>query len=203
MLVDPRQLGHYGVTLQQVEDAISKSNANIGGDILTLGSQSHNVRGIGLLGKGKTHWTRRTVDREPRSRTKLEDIGNVVITQYQGTPIYVRNVAKVVEGHRPRLGIIGRERGRIGKRRGPGHRPDAEVREVTGGVRAAEEKIKEIQKRKLLPPGMKIRIFNQRTELVHVTTHNVRHNLLMGMGLVVAILFVFLGDIAAQRSWRS
>ncbi len=52
VLVDPWKLGHYGVTLQQVEDAISKSNANIGGDILSLGPQSHNVRGIGLLGKG-------------------------------------------------------------------------------------------------------------------------------------------------------
>src|SRR5271167_1334570 len=52
VLVDPWKLGHYGITLQQVEDAISKSNANIGGDILSLGLQSHNVRGIGLLGKG-------------------------------------------------------------------------------------------------------------------------------------------------------
>ena len=52
VLVDPMQLNQYGITLQQVEDAIQKSNANVGGDILTLGSQSHNVRAIGLLGKG-------------------------------------------------------------------------------------------------------------------------------------------------------
>ena len=65
---------------------------------------------------------------------------------------------------------------------------------VSDGV---EDKIEEIQKRKLLPPGMRIKIFNQRTELVHVTTENVRHNLLMGMGLVILILFVFLGDLAS------
>ena len=53
VLVDPMQLNHYGITLQQVQDAIQKSNANVGGNILTLGSQSHIVRGIGLLGKGK------------------------------------------------------------------------------------------------------------------------------------------------------
>ncbi len=199
VLVDPWKLGHYAITLQQVEDAISKSNANIGGDILTLGSQSHNVRGIGLLGKGEdpldpAHANERAeiVDR------KLESISNVVITQYQGAPILVRHVAKVVEGHQPRLGIIGRDENRKSEN------------DVVQGIvlmrkyeksldvsRAVEEKILEIQKRKLLPPGMTLKIFNQRTELVHVTTHNVRHNLLMGMALVIAILFIFLGDIAS------
>ncbi len=199
VLVDPWKLGHYGITLQQVEDAISKSNANIGGDILTLGSQSHNVRGIGLLGKGEDPLDpAHSRERAEIVERKLEGISNVVITQYQGTPILVRHVAKVVEGHQPRLGIIGRDEGGISEN------------DVVQGIilmrkyekslevsRAAEEKINEIQKRKLLPPGMKIRIFNQRTELVHVTTHNVRHNLLMGMGLVIAILFIFLGDIAS------
>ena len=53
------------------------------------------------------------------------------------------------------------------------------------------------QEQKLLPAGMRIKIFNERTELVHVTTHNVLHNLLVGMGLVIAILFIFLGDLAS------
>ena len=61
----------------------------------------------------------------------------------------------------------------------------------------------EIEREKLLPEGMKIRVFNQRTDLVHVTTHNVLHNLVVGMGLVVAVLFVFLGDLASAGSWRS
>ena len=58
-------------------------------------------------------------------------------------------------------------------------------------------KIKEIEQEKLLPAGMKIKVFNQRTELVNVTTENVLHNLLVGMGLVILILFVFLGDLAS------
>ena len=53
VLIDTRLLSQYDVTLQQVEDAINRSNANVGGDILTLGSQSHNVRAVGLLGEGR------------------------------------------------------------------------------------------------------------------------------------------------------
>ncbi len=195
VLVDPWQLGHYNITLQQVQDAISKSNANIGGDILTLGSQSHNVRGIGLLGKGED-----PLDPEKASRRaelvdqKLEDIRNVVITQYKGIPILVSHVARVVEGHQPRLGFVGRNQendvveGIVLMRKYEKSLP------VTDAVK---DKILEVQKRKLLPAGMQIKIFNERSELVHVTTHNVVHNLLMGMGLVIAILFIFLGDLAS------
>jgi heavy metal efflux system protein len=195
VLVDPWQLGHYGLTLQQVEDAISKSNANIGGDILTLGSQSHNVRGIGLLGKGEDPIDPPNAPRRAEIvEQKLEDISNVVITQFEGTPILVSHVAKVVEGHQPRLGIIGRDQN--GK-----HENDVvlmrKYEKSLDVSQLVEKKIEEIQDRKLLPAGMKIRLFNQRTELVHVTTHNVVHNLLMGMGLVIAILFIFLGDLAS------
>jgi cobalt-zinc-cadmium resistance protein CzcA len=195
VLVHNRQLNHYGITLQQVQDAIQNSNANVGGDILTLGSQSHNVRGVGLLGKGadpldpvNAYRRIELVDQ------KLEDIENVVITQTQGNPILVSHVAQVVEGHRPRLGVVGR----------------GEENDVIEGIvlmrkyekslpvsEAVLKKIEEIQTEKLLPRGMKITIFNQRTELVHVTTHNVLHNLLVGMSLVVAILFIFLGDLVS------
>jgi heavy metal efflux system protein len=199
VLVDPWQLGHYGITLQQVEDAIAKSNANIGGDVLTLGSQSHNVRGIGLLGKGEDPLDpAHAKERADVVERKLEGIRNVVVTQYQGAPILVRHVASVVEGHQPRLGIIGRDQG--GKSENDVVQGIVLMRKYEKSLdvsRAAEEKILEIQKRKLLPPGMTIKIFNQRTDLVHVTTHNVVHNLLMGMALVIAILFIFLGDLAS------
>ena len=199
VLVDPWKLGHYGITLQQVEDAISKSNANIGGDILSLGPQSHNVRGIGLLGKGIDPLEpANAANREEIVDQKLEEVSNVVITHYQGNPILVSHVATVVEGHQPRLGIIGRDAaGRTENDVVQGivlMRKYEKSLEVSEGV---EQKIEEIQKRKLLPPGMKIKLFNQRTELVNVTKHNVVHNLLMGMGLVIAILFIFLGDLAS------
>jgi heavy metal efflux system protein len=199
VLVDPWQLGHYNITLQQVQDAISKSNANIGGDIITLGSQSHNVRGIGLLGKGIDPLDPQNAPKRAEYvDQKLEDIRNVVITQYKGIPILVSHVAKVVEGHQPRLGFVGRDaekktendvvEGIVLMRKYEKSKP------VTDAVK---EKIEEIQKRKLLPQGMKIRIFNERSELVHVTTENVVHNLVVGMALVIGILFIFLGDLAS------
>jgi len=195
VLVDPTQLNHYGISLQQVQDAISNSNANVGGDILTLGSQSHNVRGIGLLGKGIDPLDPSRADqRNILVDQKLADIENVVITQYQGNPILVSHVANVVEGHEPRLGIVGR-----------GDQNDVVegivlMRKYQKSLKVSEavlEKIEEIQREKLLPPGMTIRIFNQRTELVHVTTYNVLHNMVVGMALVITILFVFLGDLAS------
>jgi heavy metal efflux system protein len=199
VLVDPMELNHYGITLQQVQDAIQKSNANVGGNVLSLGSQSHIVRGIGLLGKGIDVLDPvNAPDRAQLIDSKLDDIRNVVVTQYRGNPILVSHVAKVVEGHQPRLGIIGRI---LGDR----HENDVvegivlmrkyEKSRVTSDL--VQEKIKEIEEQNLLPAGMKIRVFNERAELVHVTTHNVLHNLLMGMGLVILILFVFLGDFAS------
>ena len=184
VLVDPWKLGHYGITLQQLEDAISKSNANIGGDILSLGTQSHNVRGIGLLGKGEDPLDPANASRRAEIvDQKLEEISNVVITHYQGTPILVSHVAMVVEGHQPRLGIIGRDQD--GKSENDVVQGIVLMRKYEKSLpvsEAVEKKIDEIQKRKLLPPGMKIKIFNQRTELVHVTTENVRAQLADGNG---------------------
>jgi heavy metal efflux system protein len=199
VLVDPMQLNHYGITLQKVQDAIQKSNANVGGNILTLGGQSHIVRGIGLLGKGVDPLEPEHVaHRAEYIDQKLDDIRNVVITQYQGNPILVSHVAKVVEGHQPRLGIVGRH---------TGSRQENDVIEGIVLMRKYEKslltselvktKLEDIETQKILPAGMKIKIFNERTELVHVTTHNVLHNLLVGMGLVIAILFIFLGDLAS------
>ena len=195
VLVDTRLLNNYNITLQQVEDAIQNSNANVGGDILTLGSQSHNVRAIGLLGKGIDPLDPAVAYRRVELvDSKIDDIRNAVITQIQGHPIFVREVATVEEGQHPRLGVIGRDRDDDVVQGIVLMRKYEKSLEVSNAVL---EKLKEIEKEKLLPKGMKIRIFNQRTELVHVTTHNVLHNLLVGMGLVIAILFVFLGDLAS------
>ena len=199
VLVDPMELNHYNITLQQVQDAIQKSNANVSGNILTLGSQSHIVRGIGLLGKGIDPLEPTNVSaRANLVDNKLDDIRNVVVAQYQGNPILVSHVAKVVEGHQPRLGIVGR------------HLSKKQENDVVEGIvlmrkyeksiivsDAVKEKIVEIQKTGILPPNMKLTIFNERSELVNVTKHNVLHNLVVGMGLVVGILFIFLGDIAS------
>ncbi len=109
VLVDTRLLRQYNVTLKQVEDAIDNSNANVGGDILTLGSQAHNVRALGLLGGGKDPLDPAIVEQSDKIiAEKLDDINNVVVASTNGIPIFVKQVAQVVEQHRPRLGIVGR-----------------------------------------------------------------------------------------------
>jgi heavy metal efflux system protein len=196
VLLDTRLLKQYSVTMQQVEDAIKNSNANVGGDILTLGTQSHNVRATGLLGGSIDPLDPTNVDRAAVIETqKLDDIRKVVVdTAEDGTPIYVRQVAQAIVGYQPRLGIVGRGdendvvEGIVLMRKYEKSLPTSE---------AVEAKLKEIEEEKLLPKGMKIRIFNQRTDLVHVTTENVLHNLIVGVVLVIAILFIFLGNLTS------
>src|SRR3984885_11595801 len=88
--VDPNKLLTYGVTMTQVVSAITNSNANAGGNYLTIGSQSVNVRGIGLL-------------------HSLDDMRNIVVAERNGVPVLLRDVAEVQEGRQPRLGKVGRE----------------------------------------------------------------------------------------------
>ncbi len=205
VLVDTRLLRVYNVTLKQVEEAIANSNANVGGDILTLGSQAHNVRVLGLLGENVDPLDPANVENsEKLVARKIDDINNVVVTSTKGIPIYVRQVAQVVEHHRPRLGKVGRTLKEKDDK--PVYIDEDDVVEgivlmrkyekslVTAGL--VKKKLHEIQESGILPKGMNIRVFNQRTDLVHVTTHNVLHNLIVGMLLVVSILFVFLGNLA-------
>ncbi|WP_435006248.1 efflux RND transporter permease subunit [Tundrisphaera lichenicola] len=206
VLVDTRLLRRYNITLQQVEDAIHNSNANVGGDILSMGSQAHNVRALGLLGGGIDPLDpANAAESVQLVEQKIDDLNNVVVSSTKGIPIFVKQVAQVIEQHRPRLGIVGR---RLKEKDGKFVSIDED--DVVEGIvlmrkyekslvtaNLVEEKLKEIQKNGTLPKGMTIRVFNQRTDLVHVTTHNVLHNLVVGMGLVVGILLLFLGNLAS------
>lgn len=195
VLLDGQLMRRYDVTLQMIVDAIRDSNANVGGDILPLGSQAHNVRAVGYLGEGIDPLDPANADRAYAIELdKLEDLRDVIVTTHNDMPVYVRQLAAVVVGHQPRLGVVGRD-------------GDNEV--VMGIVlmrkheksvttsNAVLEKIEELNKGGLLPKGMQIKVFNQRTELVHVTTHNVLHNMVVGMGLVIVILFIFLGHLTS------
>ena len=127
--------------MEQVEDAIEHSNANIGGDVLMLGSQAHNVRAIGLLGKGIDPLDPNKVSQSFELETKkIDDINRVVITSRNGEPIYVKQVAKAIVGHRPRLGIVGQ--GARPGRRDRGHRPDEEGRAVAPDGRAGPGEVR-------------------------------------------------------------
>jgi heavy metal efflux system protein len=212
--LDTSLLLKYKVTLQQVEDAISKSNANVGGNTLTIGSQAHNVRALGLLGGGKDPldpaFASHSSDIESE---KLDDIGDVLIANNEGVPIYVRQIAQVVVSHVPRLGKVGRilkEKDGVPLLDAEGKIEMLDEDDVVEGIvlmrkyekslptaEGVADKMEKIQKSGILPRGVTLRVFNQRTELVHVTTHNVIHNLVVGMALVILVLFVFLGDLAS------
>ncbi len=195
VLLDTQLMRRYDVTLQMVTNAISQSNANVGGDVLQLGNQSHNVRAVGYLGEGVDSLDPAVADRAYAIEVeKLEDIQDVVVTTYNNMPVYVKQIAKVVIGHQPRLGLVGRDgendvvEGIVLMRKYEKSLPTSEA------VRA---KIDQLNSGNLLPKGMHIRVFNQRTDLVNVTRHNVIHNLVVGMVLVVGILFIFLGNVTS------
>lgn len=170
--VDPTRLRGQNVTLVQLLAALQNANQNVGGQRLTLGEQSYDVRGVGLLRGTK-------------------DVENVVIATQGGTPVRVRDVADVEIGPAPRLGMIGKDgasdvvQGTVLMRYG------AETPSTLQGIR---DRVELIRSNRLLPPGMEIRPYYDRGDLVGTTMHTVTENLAIGMALVAAVLFVFLGD---------
>jgi cobalt-zinc-cadmium resistance protein CzcA len=169
--VDPYRLKGHGLSLNQLTAALSNANLNVGGQRLTLGEQSFNVRGIGLF-------------------HSLGDIREVVIAEQHGTPVRVRDVADVSVGNAPRLGIVGKDL-------------DADVVQGTvlmryGGdslktLDNVHEKVDQIARYHILPPGMRTETYYDRAKLVELTTHTVIENLLTGMVLVALVLWLFLG----------
>jgi heavy metal efflux system protein len=173
--VDPFRLRGQGVTLQQVMTAIGNANQNVGGQRLTIGEQSYNIRGIGLL-------------------RNVHDIENIVVAESKGVPVRVRDIANVVIGYAPRLGVVGHDddpdvvQGIVLMRYG------GETPHTLEGV---HKKIDYIRINHLLPPGMDLVPYYDRGNLVKVTTHTVLENLLLGMALVVVVLLLFLGHTRA------
>ena len=173
--VDPFRLRGHGVTLPQLQAAIQNANRNAGGQRLNLGEQSYDVRAQGLL--KTTH-----------------DIDDIVISEQKGIPVRIRDVANTTIGYAPRLGMVGRD-----------DRPDivqgivlmrygGETKPTLDGI---HQKVDEIRRLHLLPPDVDIKPYYDRGDLVKLTTHTVLENLIVGMGLVAIVLFLFLGSIRA------
>ncbi len=182
--VDLHKLDAYNVTLQQVITALGNANINIGGRTINIGQQSVNIRGIGLMDSGGAA--------DLTQGYKVEDIENVLLSQSNGVPVFVKDVAKVSVGNVPRLGRAGRD-------------DDDDVvaaivlmnrtlhtNDVVARVRAA---IQTINSDGSLPPGVKLVPFYDRTTLVAVTTSTVLHNLVFGCLLIFLIQWIFLGDL--------
>ncbi len=182
--VDLRRLQAWHLSIAQVLTALGNANINVGGREITLGQQSVNIRGIGLINDGG--------DDDLTQGTRLDDIENVVITQNHGIPVLVKDVARVSVGYLPRLGIAGRDR------------QDDIVAAIvvmsrTQHTNAMIAKIKKMVHTMnhdgSLPAGVHIVPYYDRSQLVAVTTHTVLHNLLFGCLLVFIIQWLFLGDL--------
>jgi cobalt-zinc-cadmium resistance protein CzcA len=167
--VNPVELVNYDLTALDVYEAVSKSNINVGGDVIQKSSQAYVVRGIGLL-------------------DKVADIENVLIKNIKGTPVLVKNVAEVVTSAKPRLGQVGLDdeddlvEGIVVMLRG--ENPSQVVERL-------KERIADLNDR-ILPQDVKIEAFHDRTELVDKTVRTVTHNLLEGIILVSVVVFIFL-----------
>ena len=182
--VDLHKLDAYNVTLPQVISALGNANINVGGRTINIGQQSVNIRGVGLMDSGGSD--------DLTQGYKVDDIENVVLTQANGIPVFVRDVAKVSVGNVPRLGKAGRD-----------NEEDVVAAIVimnrtlhTNDVAAAvKSEIEKINHDGSLPPGVKLVPFYDRTSLVAVTTSTVLHNLVFGCILIFLIQWMFLGDL--------
>jgi len=172
VVLDPSQLVRFNLTLQQIVEAIQANNANSGGSLLVRGEQGFVIRGIGQI------------------RT-LDDLGNVVVAESDGTPVLVRHLGTPQMGGMERRGILGKNENPDGV--------SALVLLLRGcnPSRVLEDihrKVDELN-HGILPGDVQIVPYLDRTELVHATLHTVSHTLLMGIGLVVLVLLLFLGSI--------
>lgn len=172
--INPTQLENYNLSALDVYEAVSKSNINVGGDVIQKGAQAYVVRGVGLI-------------------NKVDDIGNILIETKGSAPILVKNVAEVSISAKPRLGQVGLDgnddvvEGIVVMLRGenPG--------EV---IKRLKERLTELNER-VLPDNVKIVPFIDRTKLVDTTVHTVTKNLIEGILLVSLIVFIFL------YNWRT
>ncbi len=179
--IDPEKLVAYGLNLGQIEQQLANNNTNAGGSFIQAGLQQVNVRSIGLY-------------------DNTTDIGDTVLKTQNGTPIYISDVAHVAQGPKIRLGRIGKAIHRADGRIIDDDdvvegivllRKGANSDETLAGI---HEKVKELND-KILPRGVNVVPFLDRSDLVHYTTETVMHNLLEGIVLVALILFLFLGNM--------
>jgi cobalt-zinc-cadmium resistance protein CzcA len=172
--LDPQRLNSYEFSPKDVFDALQANNSNVGGDVIEKGQQAFLVRGLGLV-------------------KDVRDIERIIIRNINETPIFVSDVADVRESFTPRLGKVGRGNeqdvveGIVLLRRGED--PSQVLKDLN-------RKIDDLNNR-VLPAGVRIKVFYDRTNLVNLTIHTVLENLTIGILLVTLIVSIFLLD------WRA
>jgi cobalt-zinc-cadmium resistance protein CzcA len=176
VLVNPERMRHYRIPLRTVLEALARNNANSGGGVVPLAGEQYLVRGVGLIGS-------------------IEDIGSIVLKEEGGTPVFLREVAEIKIGSAVRVGALiknGQSEavgGIVMMLRG------GNAKEVVGRIK---ERVREINEKKMLPGGLQIVPFYDRSELVDAALWTVTKVLIEGIVLVIVVLFVFLGDIRSS-----
>ncbi|KOS07309.1 cation transporter [Flavobacterium akiainvivens] len=171
---DPTLLQKYELTSPEVFEAISKANLNVGGDVIEKNGQAYVVRGVGLL-------------------DNIADIENTIVAQYNGNPILIKDIGKVVESNVPRVGQVGLNdkddvvEGIVIMRKG--ENPSIVLK-------AVKEKIAYVQEN-VIPKDVKMVTFYDRDNLMEFCTKTVTHNLVEGIILVTVIVLLFMAD------WRT
>lgn len=173
VLPDPGKLQRYGISLNQLAQALGNGNANVGGGLLPGGEQQLVVRGVGLV-------------------QSLDDIRHIVVAAGGGVPVRVSDLAEVRFGHAERLGQVQYNHedetveGIVLMRRG---------QDASAVLARVREKVAQINASGRLPPGVKVAPYYDRQELLDLTVHTVTHTLLIGIALVLAVLWLFLGNL--------
>jgi heavy metal efflux system protein len=176
VIVDPIRMRYYGVTIHDVHEALTRNNANSSGGILPRGSEIYLVRGIALI-------------------KDLDDIRAIVLKEVHNTPVYIRDVADVRIGEEVRYGAM--------VKGGYTEAVGGIVMMVANGnakeiVRKVKERVEEINARGMLPGGLRIAAYYDRSELVDAALFTVSKVLVEGIVLVIIVLFLFLGDLRSS-----
>jgi cobalt-zinc-cadmium resistance protein CzcA len=171
--IDLNKLVASKLTLPQVVQTLSSSNINVGGNTIDIGPQSAVVRGVGLI-------------------RSIDDLSNTMLTANSGFPVLVGDVATVKVGSKPRLGIAGMNKdddiiqGIVLMRRGE---------QSTPTIERVEREVENINGSHILPPGVRIERIYNRKDLIQITTRTVLHNMAIGIALIFAVQWLFLGNL--------
>jgi len=175
-LVDPQKLHYYDLTINDVKSALARNNANEGGGVLPQHAEQYLIRSVGLI-------------------RNLDDIGNIVLKESGATPIYIRDVAEISIGTEVRYGAM--------IKNGYTEAVGGVVMMTSGGnakeiVSRVKERVAEINAKHMIPGGLQIVPYYDRSQLVDAAIHTVTEVLAEGIVFVVVILFLFLGDIRSS-----
>ncbi len=176
VLVNPDRLRHYRLSLRDVLEAVERNNANAGGGVLRSAAEQYLIRGVGLI-------------------RSADDIANIILKEERGVPVFVRDVAEVQIGAAVRQGAVVRNGDSEGVAGVVMMLRGGNAKEVVGRVKA---KVNEINSQGMLPGGLQIEPFYDRTELVDSALWMVTKVLLEGIVFIIVILFLFLGDVRSS-----